>query len=360
MLQAGFLFSTCQLGTEKVLKAETLRVFPAFRFAFSRPGFLTFKIPEECSGNPQVLREFLDRTVFSRTAAFSVATIVDVPNVWRILEERKIPVHRLHVFRRDPALPGDGFEPGPTVHDLAVHRMLIESCPTTQHLGIGADDLRLPAQSGETVADLVQLDDDQWFLGVHFVDEAAPLQARYANGTVPISLPSDAVSRAWLKFEEGLRWSKFPIGFGDLCADIGASPGGGSQTLLARGARVLGIDPAAINPIVLRHPNFEHVRGRIRQVKRTLFRNVRWIIVDMNVAPGYVIDVLDELLTRRDVNVRGLLFTLKLPQWELAEEIPAAVDFIKRWGFNVVTVKQLAFNRREIMVAANRGSRSTG
>jgi len=354
MLQVGFLFSTCQLGAENVLKAETLRAFPDFRFAFSRSGFLTFKISEERYNNADTLREFFARTVFSRTAAFSVKKIANIGDVWKVLDERNISVNRLHVFRRDPAVPGDGFEPGPTADDLAVHRTLIESCPAAQRLGVGADDLRLPAQSGETVADLVQIDDDQWLLGVHFVDKASPLQARYSGGTVPIVLPGDAVSRAWLKFEEGLRWSAFPIGFDSRCVDIGSSPGGASQSLLARGAKVLGIDPAEIDPLVLRHPNFEHVRSRIRQVKRTMFRNVRWIIADMNVAPGYVLDVLEELLTRQDVDVRGLLFTLKLFQWELAEDIPAAVNLIKRWGFNAVAVKQLAFNRQEIMVAARR------
>ena len=347
-----FLFTTCQLGAESVLKAETLRQFSDFRFAFSRPGFLTFKISAERYENRDTLREFFDRTAFSRMSAFSVAKIGNVADIWPILEKRNIPIHRLHVFRRDPAVPGDDFEPGPTASDLAIHRMLIESCPTPKRLGIGASDLRLPAQPDETVADLVQVDDDQWFLGVHFVDKASPLQARHSGGVVPLVLPSDAVSRAWLKFEEGLRWSTFPIGFGSRCVDIGASPGGASQALLARGARVLGVDPAEIDPLVLRHPNFEHVRARIRQVKRTMFRNVRWIIADMNVAPGYVIDVLEELLTRNDVNVRGLLFTLKLFQWELAEDIPVAIDLMKRWGFKTVAVKQLAFNRREIMVAA--------
>ncbi len=349
-----FLFTTCQLGAENVLKAETLREFPDFRFSFSRPGFLTFKISEERYENRETLPTFFSKTVFSRTAAFSIDKINDVGGVWKLLETRNILVDRLHVFQRDPEVPGNDFEPGPTPNDLAIHRTLIDSCPTPQRLGVGANDLRLPAQPGETVADLVQVDNDQWLLGVHFVDKNSPIQAKYSGGTVPIALPNDAASRAWLKFEEGLRWAEFPIGFDSRCADIGASPGGGSQTLLARGAKVLGIDPAEIDPIVLRHPNFEHVRGRIRQVKRTVFRKVRWIIADMNVAPGYVLDVLEELLSRNDVDVRGLLFTLKLFQWELAEDIPAAVDLIKRWGFNVVAVKQLAFNRREIMVAARK------
>src|SRR5262245_16781425 len=40
-----FLFTTCQVGAESALKQELARVWPAFRFAYSRPGFLTFKLP---------------------------------------------------------------------------------------------------------------------------------------------------------------------------------------------------------------------------------------------------------------------------------------------------------------------------
>ncbi len=349
-----FLLTSCQIGAENVFKAETARLFPDFRLSFSRPGFLTFKISEERYGNAETVPSFLAETVFSRSASYSVGKVEDPAAIWKLFEDRNITVQRIHVFERDSAVPGNDFEPGPTPNSLALHRGLIASAPQPQKLGVGANDMRLPAQNGETVADVIQVDEKQIFVGVHRVAATSPLQARYAGGVVPIVLPTDAASRAWLKFEEGFRWSGFPIQFGSLCADIGASPGGGSQTLLSRGAHVFGIDPAEIDPIVLRNPEFEHVRNRIRQTKRTVFRKVRWLIADMNVAPGYVLDVLEELVLRKDVNFRGLLFTLKLFQWELAEDIPAAVALIKQWGFNVVAVKQLAFNRQEIMVAAQK------
>ena len=41
-----FLFATCQLGAEGALKAEVARRCD-FRLAYSRPGFLTFKLPPD-------------------------------------------------------------------------------------------------------------------------------------------------------------------------------------------------------------------------------------------------------------------------------------------------------------------------
>ena len=42
-----FLFITCQTGgAGAAVKEELARRWPDFRFAFSRPGFLTFKLPE--------------------------------------------------------------------------------------------------------------------------------------------------------------------------------------------------------------------------------------------------------------------------------------------------------------------------
>lgn len=58
---ARFMFSACQAGAEKAVKAEILAALPRLRFAFSRPGFVTFK--EE---NPKGPAPRPERSVFSR------------------------------------------------------------------------------------------------------------------------------------------------------------------------------------------------------------------------------------------------------------------------------------------------------
>src|SRR5687767_2650896 len=43
--EPSFLFVTCQVGAEAAVKAEMARLAPDSRFAFSRPGFLIFRLP---------------------------------------------------------------------------------------------------------------------------------------------------------------------------------------------------------------------------------------------------------------------------------------------------------------------------
>ena len=41
--ESPFLFTVCQVGAEAALKQEVAREHPELKFAFSRPGFITFK-----------------------------------------------------------------------------------------------------------------------------------------------------------------------------------------------------------------------------------------------------------------------------------------------------------------------------
>ena len=45
--QSQFLFAVCQRGAEPALKSEVARMERGFRFAYSRPGFVTFRLPDD-------------------------------------------------------------------------------------------------------------------------------------------------------------------------------------------------------------------------------------------------------------------------------------------------------------------------
>ena len=78
---------------------------------------------------------------------------------------------------------------------------------------------------------------------------------------MPLALPPDAVSRAWLKMEEAIALvATADTAWRTRCAEIGSAPGGASQALLARGMEVIGIDPAEMAPAVLSTPRF-HARS---------------------------------------------------------------------------------------------------
>ena len=189
----------------------------------------------------------------------------------------------------------------------------------------------------------------EWWIGHHRVGSIA---SSWPGGMLNLELPPDAVSRAWLKMEEALRWSRLPIPRDARVAEIGSAPGGASQALLARGCYVTGIDPAEMDPAVLEHPHFTHLRRRSTQVRRREFRKIRWLAVDMNVAPSYTLDAVEEIVTHPEINIRGMILTLKFPDWSLAAEVPEYLARIKSWGYNLIRARQLQHNRREICVAA--------
>ncbi len=348
-VRAEFLMTTCQTAAAPVVKAEVAARWPDFRFAYSRPGFLTFRLPKD----HRLRADFELGCAFVRSHAFSLGRIAGDDDrqraaaAWELV--KGLPIDRVHVWSRDRCEPGyRGFEPRITDEDRRIYQLLIDSCPT-RRLSAGPEQLDQPAQPGELVFDCVVVDPGVWYAGFHRV-RTGPSQ--YPGGLWPLVLPENAVSRAWLKMEEALRWSQLPIGPGARVAEIGSAPGGASQALLARGCHVLGIDPAEMDAAVVAHPNFTHLRKRSTHVRRREFRKIRWLVADMNVAPNYTLSAVEGIVTHSEVSVRGLILTLKLIEWEMAYRVEEYLDRVRGWGYNIVRARQLQFNRRELCVAA--------
>jgi 23S rRNA (cytidine2498-2'-O)-methyltransferase len=367
-----FVFATCQVGAEAALKAEVVRDLPPLRFAYSRPGFLTFKrLEPDATKNPQVVGrgKMADRKkddvppsfaissmVFARASGISLgkasgATTEDrAADVWRLAGDR--PYRRLHVWRRDlvgPDFHGKVIEPPPSVADVAAAIRIAAVKASDTHRDV---DPAQPTRLGDVVLDCVVVEPDEWWIGWH---EARDITSCWPGGRFDVPLPSEAVSRAWLKMEEALAWSGLPIAPGDVCAEIGSAPGGASQALLGHGVHVIGIDPADMDPRVLAHPGFVHWRKRGADVRRREFRKVRWLMADLNVAPSYTLDTVEAIVTHPEVHVHGMILTLKLLEWSLAAEIPEYLDRVRSWGFSRVAARQLHHNRQEICVAAAKG-----
>jgi 23S rRNA (cytidine2498-2'-O)-methyltransferase len=113
-----------------------------------------------------------------------------------------------------------------------------------------------------------------------------------------------------------------------------------------------------MDPRVLANPNFAHWKMRGADVRRREFRKVRWLVADMNVAPSYTLDTVEAIVKHSQVDVKGLLMTLKLLEWSLAAEIPAYLERVRSWGYAEVAARQLHHNRQEICVSARKGRAS--
>ncbi len=346
-----FLFATCQVGAEPALKRELSGVWPGTRLAFSRPGFLTFKLSDDAA------RSSAERLslVFARSHGLSIgqARSADeasrAQEVWRLVGQLPCEFECLHVWQRDMVAVGHrGFEPHATPAARQADAALRGSAPTRFDFLRSAGPIASP---GSLVLDVILVDDDVWWVGYH---RPQAIEGCWPGGIPPIEPPGDAVSRAYLKMEEALLWSGLPVRAGQWFAEIGCSPGGASQALLARGLRVLGIDPADVDPRVLANPRFRHVRKRGLDVRRREFRDVTWLAADMNVAPQTTLETVEAIVTHPAVDIRGLLLTLKLLDWSMAQQIPEYLDRVRSWGYRHVRARQLAHNRQEICVMARR------
>src|SRR4051812_3935802 len=84
-------------------------------------------------------------------------------------------------------------------------------------------------------------------------------------------------SRAYLKLWEALTLIGERPGPGDLCLDLGSSPGGWSWALAQMGARVVSIDKAPLDPAVARMPGIEHRRESAFALDPASVGTVDWL-----------------------------------------------------------------------------------
>jgi 23S rRNA (cytidine2498-2'-O)-methyltransferase len=298
---AQFVFMACQPGAEGALKEEVAQREQGWQPAFSRPGFVTLKNTGEPIGDVQLAEP--DESVVSPLA-----------------EEI----------------------------EAAVRAAAPEGC---EKLRREVGKRRRPTKRGGRVLDVVVVEPNEWWIGYH---RAVSPAERWPGGVIPVRMPAYAVSRAYAKLEEALAWSGLRPAAGDECVEIGCAPGGASQALLDRGLYVTGVDPAEVDPAVLAHPRFRHLRKRGKDVRRHEFVGVRWLAADMNVAPQYTLDTVEAIVTHPDVTIRGLVLTLKLADWSLAAQLPEFAERVRGWGYRDVRMRQLATGGQEVCLVALR------
>jgi 23S rRNA (cytidine2498-2'-O)-methyltransferase len=334
-----FLFTVCQTGAEPALKKELARHHPELKFAYSRPGFVTFK-----SEKP-LPPDLVLGSVFARAYGFTLGKSVGDPAP--LLERaRSLPSPAcVHVFERDQHVPGDeplGFDKGAWAR-AASDRVRLAAAAASLPIRLNEE-----AKDGESVLDLIVVDENEWWMGEH---RQGPGHSPFPGGRPRILSPAAAPSRAYLKLEEAIRWSGARMKPGDIAIEVGSAPGGASYALLARGLRVVGIDPGRMDPVVLESRDFAHVRKPVAEVAREeLPEDAQWLLLDMNVAPSVSLYAVDRLAAMYSHSLLGLLLTVKLNTWKVADEIPGMIEHVRSMGMAKARATQLASNRQEIFI----------
>jgi 23S rRNA (cytidine2498-2'-O)-methyltransferase len=337
-----FYFSVCQVGAEKAVKTEVLLEFSQLRFAFSRPGFVTFK--EEDDSSDELI---LKNGIFTRLWGVVLGQTKELSalkDLFALIPKNAI----VQAFDRDRYIPGD--EPPEYTRNGNIKAVLAaESFKVSE----------AQPQPGNAVYSLIWIDDFHVFLGRH--THAENLSTSPGNNP-DLPLPEESPSRAWLKIEEAFYRFKPVISKGQTALEVGCAPGGASTAMLNRGLIVTGIDPQNMDPGVLANANFTSIKKFARYVTENDLRscNPDILVMDMSIPPvdalaelAHVISVL-RTLYGKELKIRQGFFTIKLNDWKLASGIPQYLKRLSHIGFHDLHPVQLCSNRQEFFVWAER------
>jgi 23S rRNA (cytidine2498-2'-O)-methyltransferase len=344
-MNSRFYFATCQVGAEKAVKAEVLAQYPQLKFAFSRPGFITFK--QDDDRKPMIHQK---PGVFTRLWGTVLNQVKDRSAFNALIDS--IPSKAIvHTFERDTFVPGDdpdGFVPNANINAL------LKTLPADSTARFR---MNVEPELGEQIYDLMWVDDFHVFLGMHmhgFHFDPSP-------GNQPkISLPAKSPSRAYLKIAEAIHRYRPKIEKGMQVLEVGCSPGGATTAMLAMGMKVTGIDPKYMDEALYNDPNFKFIQKIAAAVTPEDLKNTNpdWIVMDMNIAPLEAIDELVNVLLclRKNfgdqLKIKQGFLTLKLNDWKFAESIPLYLRRLEEAGFQQMIATQLNSNRQEFLVVA--------
>ncbi len=313
---AEFAFATCLPSLEPAVKLDVQRARPELRFAYSRPGLVTFKAPGA------IAPDDAPATPFARVWGKSLGPARDPEEAAHKLAY--LGVQRVHVFARDPDATPD--------------------LTPWQH-GNGG-----PADDGELVADVIVAAGEPAWLGLHRQDAH---HLPHAGGAIPVDVPADAPSRAYAKLEEAIAWGKLPVERGQVALEIGAAPGGALYALARRGLEAWGVDTGDLAPHVAALPNVHHLPIKVGALRwEQLPPRVDWLLVDVNLAPQVALHEVARLVPPMRASLRAAIFTLKLNDLAIVAELPRLVERIAAMGFADVRLRHLPSNRREICAIA--------
>lgn len=319
-IEPEYVFALCNPGAERALKAEVVAAGLDWRPSYQRRGFVTFKI-----AGAFAWPDLTANVACARRLGVSLGKFSSRQEAEACLREHGIGV--IHWLKHED------------------HRIRPQGLGELEQL-----------QLGEQVGTVIEFGDDECWAGVH---RHAPMLSPWPGGDAGLEMPAQSPSRAWLKLEEAVRFFGLEFSADDIVVELGCAPGGVVHALLQRGVSVIGVDPAKMAEVVMRHavkdrqstPQhgswFFHCRKPAALVsKRDLGRGVTWFMSDMNQAPDVVLRECARFVNMAP-SIRGVLITLKLTEMDQVADKHLWLAALREMGFSEVRLQQLAVHHRE-------------
>jgi 23S rRNA C2498 (ribose-2'-O)-methylase RlmM len=172
-----------------------------------------------------------------------------------------------------------------------------------------------------------------------------------AGRAIPEEKARDAPSSAHRKLEEAFAWLGVAPGLGDVVVDLGAAPGGWTRVLRDRGASVVAVDRAALDPGLARDPLVTHRKMDALDVD-LLALAPAFVVCDVIWEPASTLVVVGRAL--QVPSVRGIVATVKLRRPVDHAAIKRAVDVATQTPGWTGRVKHLVANKLEVTLLMRR------
>ncbi|MBZ4416765.1 23S rRNA (cytidine(2498)-2'-O)-methyltransferase RlmM [Myxococcus sp. RHSTA-1-4] len=210
------------------------------------------------------------------------------------------------------------------------------------------EDAQRAREAGAVLVGLCVAPDGVTVVGAVPAREAPSLAA---GGRRRMKRAGESPSRAAMKLEEALDGLAFEPGRGDVCVDLGAAPGGWTQRLVARGARVVAVDPARLMPELAANRRVQHVQESAFAYAPE--EPADWLFCDMAWRPLEVAQLLAKW--GRKGWARHLVANIKLPMKDKNPVLLRVRHTLEQeGGWEGLTVRQLYHDRDEVTVTAHR------
>ncbi len=116
-------------------------------------------------------------------------------------------------------------------------------------------------------------------------------------------------SRAYLKLWEALTLIDRRPGPGEICLDLGSSPGGWSWALQQMGAQVISVDKAPLAPETARLPSIQHRQESAFALDPCTIGRIDWLFSDIVCYPARLLALVERWLAAR--TCRNFVCTIK-------------------------------------------------
>lgn len=303
-----FIYTIVNVGSEKLLKEEISIKYPHLKFAYSRPGYITFKDTTESFNIDTQLN-----LIFARSYGLSLGKFSKEEVEEEIKKYKDVTIHRFS-FVND---------------EIEGKKALIN----------------------KDVLDVMEIKEGEYWLGLR---KARFFTWFYPFAKLNIELPEEAPSRAYLKLVEAFAWTNYKPSEDEVALELGSAPGGASYAMVERGIKVYGVDNALMDENLMKNPLFVHIKEPMQKVRdEHIPRPCHLLVSDVNVMPSLILAQLRRFMSLRP-GIKNVFYTLKIGDKISVTEILKHVETFKKFGFREVGVTQLPSNKSEILLYGKR------